>query len=175
MPVGEIIRLSEDEVTEVKYLRTLMTVPKKNLDRQGNAVVPIPYAQMRFGPVSFTINTAEDVAIVENAATRDDIYSMTLEVTEFEEDAIDDQGNPIMQADGVTPQVNRRRGLAFVALQTYTSRQAREMKKVSLQGAVHAEKVKFGLIEQPANVDAVAEKLLALMEKKEAKAEPVAA
>lgn len=165
MQIGEQFDLTDDEVLEVKYLRTLQTKPKKNVDKNGNPVESVPYAQMRLGNISFTANTEEDVAILSSSEGRDDIYSMTLEVTEFQEEDIDNNGNPVLDEND-QPVMKTRRGLAFVSLLTYTSKQAREMKKVSLQGAVHAEKKKFGLIEDTANVDDVATKLFALMQKK---------
>lgn len=144
MQIGEQIVLEGDEVLDVKYLRTLETKPKKNVDRNGNAVVPVPYAQMRYGSTSFTVNTDEDVEILTDKAKRDDIYSMTLEVSEFDEEDIDGEGNPVMDNAG-NPVMKHRRGLAFVSLMTFESKIKRAQRAVAIEGAVYAEKVKYGL------------------------------
>lgn len=166
MKIGEQFSLKDDEVLDVKFIRTLQTNPKKNKDKNGRDVLPQPYAQMRYGNTSFTINTEEDVKIVEDKAQRNDIYAMTFEVSEFEEEDIDANGNAVLDAQQ-NPIMKRRRGLAFVSLLTYESKIARETRRavvaVAAEGATHKARVEWGL-PTASNVDEVAAKLKELME-----------
>ncbi len=147
LPVGEQITLEGADARMVKYVRTLETKPKKAVDKgTGQPVLPQPYAQMRIGTVSFTINTDADIEIVSDADRRDDVFSYTLEVTEYEREALDAKtGAALFEADGVTPVTERTKGWAFVDLMTYDSRNKLAKRDVELEGTVFAEKVKFGL------------------------------
>ncbi len=165
MAIGEQFTLSDDDALAVKYIRTLETTPKKSVSRNGQAVEPQPYAQMRLGSISFTINTPEDIAIVDNAESRADIFAITLEVTEFEQPELDAEGNVVTQAGTENPVMVKRRGLAFVDLQTIASRTKRKVALAKLSGQVKAEELKWSGAQ---DLKTVAKELKALMEAEEA-------
>lgn len=173
MAVGERFTLKDDEVLDVEYIRTLQTQPKKSKDKNGRDVVPVDYAQMRYGSTSFTINTEKDVAVVADEDQRDDICAITLEISEFEEEDIDDAGNAVLDAQQ-NPLMKKRRGLQFVSLMTYKTKIARDTRRaqasVAAEGAAHAARVQWGLT-SASNVDEVAQKLKELMDNDKAGAQ----
>lgn len=172
MAIGDQFTLSGDDALAVKYIRTLETTPKKSVARNGVAVEPQPYAQMRLGSISFTINTPEDIAIVDNNEGRAGVYSYTLEVTEFEQPELDAEGNQIPVAGGAEGEVRmiKRRGVAFVDLMTIDSKTKRAVSMAQLSGKVKAEELKWAG-DATDNVEAVAKRLKQLMD---AEAEAVA-
>lgn len=167
MPVGEQFTLSGEEAQNVKFVRVLETKPSKAVDRTGAAVVPQPYAQMRLGPISFTINTQEDIDQVSTRENRDEIESISLEVSEFDDAEIDDNGNAVLD-DQQNPIMRKRRGLAFVGLRTWAQKQKLALRGVSEAGAIHAAKVKYGLPTEVTNVASVAQELKKLLKEEEA-------
>lgn len=169
MNIGDIIVLEGAEARAIKFVRILETRPRKQIARNGQAVEPQPYAQMRYGQISFTINEEAALEIVSNKEKRDDIYSVTLEVTEFDQVATDDAGNEILDEQGNSVMVHRR-GLAFVDLMTYESKKKLALRNVTEEGAIHAEKVKYGLPTANTTVDEVVAKAIAKL-----KAEPALA
>lgn len=168
MAIGEVFKLKGEDAQDVKYVRTLQTKPRKAFDRTGNAVEAQPYAQMRYAGISFTVNTKEDIDILSDKKQREEVCSITLEVTEFDQPVLDGEGNPVFREGTEEPIMEHRRGLAFVSLQTWASKQKLALREVTEEGAIHAEKVKFGLIAQN-NVSDVAAELIKQLEAKNAK------
>lgn len=113
MAVGEEFTLEGAEVAGLRLVGIFDTEPSKE------GVESRPYAQVAYGPISFTINEKEDIDQVSTRALRDDIAEICLNITEYSKVEMDPtNGNEILNPDGSKKMVTVR-GLGFVYMRTW--------------------------------------------------------
>lgn len=132
MAVGDEIVLLAEKVAGIRFIKVDDTAPSKE------GVESRPYAQVAYGPISFTINEKEDIDQVATREGREEIGEFCMQVTEYDQPALDADGNEQEAADGSTIMI-KRRGLTFMYLRTWDGIEKLENRK----GKVAAIKQKY--------------------------------